>query len=479
MTSEERFMLRLARARARYKRKQERLARIAEKKRLRAEKQALYFQRQQERKVAAYKRARARERIRVLRARIRLTKLRLSWLSGGPYSRVTSFQRNELRSTWYNADGTVLSDYTEAYPSMISLDHDRTGHSANPIRALPSYPGTLWRNPSNYSRFSQSVEYTPATFSWVDSEGRVRLVESGHCIDPSIVNYGPHLFYGPNIVTQYDLFARASTECLLKLKDQKVALGENIATLKDTIRMVSSNAAQLARAIYYAKRGKWSKVSSSLGLDGRALASGKTLANRWLEYQYGWKPLMSDIHAGIELIKNSSNKAFLISATRRIKDKRTDLQPSSGWVTKVSGFSDISCQFKCYAAIDDERVHLLNQIGLLNPLEVAWELVPYSFVIDWFLPVGNFLQALNATAGLNFIGGSVTWRVESEISQDWRRPHPFSGLSSNSVGTVTTRSFAINRQMLTSFPAPLPYTKNPFSTGHLLNAIALIRGAIR
>lgn len=469
MTTEEKFLRRLRRAQARYKRRQERLARLAEIERIR-----------QEKKVLRYKLQRSRLRLKVLRGRIKLTRMLLQWESGGPYSRVSAFQKNELSSTYLNPDGTVSYAYTESYPSMPTVDHDRQGHSANPIHALPSYPGTKWRNPSNYSRFSQSVDYgQPTRFEWLDSNGVPRLIEEGHCLDPSIVNYGPHLFYGPNIITNYNLFARANTECLLKLQDQKVNLGENIATMKDTIHLVSSTAITLAKAIYFARKGKWGNVMKAFGLNGRALGSGKALAERWLEYQFAWHPLMQDIHAGIELIKGSSQKAFLFSAIRRVKESQTDIQPSSGWVTGVKGRSDISCQIKVYAAVDDQKIYQLNQIGLLNPLEVAWELVPYSFVIDWFLPVGNFLQALNAVAGLNFVGGSITWRVESEIQQSWRRPHPFIGLTCDTSGTVTTKSFALNRQMLVGWPVALPYTKNPFSTTHLLDAIALIRGAIR
>lgn len=468
MTAEERFLRRLRRAQARQRRKQERLARLAEIERLK-----------QERRVLQYKKQRARLRMKVLRNRIKLIKLQLTWLNGGPYSRITAAQSNSISSTYLNPDGSVSSAYTESYPSMITADHDRQGHSANPIRALPNYPGTLWRNPSNYSRFQQEVTYSPAKFEWRDSNGLVRLIEEGDCIDPSIVNYGPHLFYGPDIITNENLFARANTECLLKLQDQKVNLGENLATIKDTIRLVSSTASNVFRAVLAAKHGRWGTVAKLLGVEARSLGSGKALANRWLEYQFAWHPMFQDIYAGIDLIKNASDRAFIFSAVRRVKEKETDIKPSSGWVTGVTGYSDISCQCKVYAAVDNDNLHLLNQIGLLNPLEVAWELVPYSFVIDWFLPVGNFLQALSAVAGLNFIGGSITWRVESEITQTWRRPHPFSGLTCTDEGTVKTKSFALNRQMMTGWPVALPYTKNPFTTTHLLDAAALIRGAFR
>jgi len=35
----------------------------------------------------------------------------------------------------------------------------------------------------------------------------------------------------------------------------------------------------------------------------------------------------------------------------------------------------------------------MPQLGLSRPLTSAWELVPYSFVIDWFVGVGDWLDA--------------------------------------------------------------------------------------
>jgi hypothetical protein len=32
-------------------------------------------------------------------------------------------------------------------------------------------------------------------------------------------------------------------------------------------------------------------------------------------------------------------------------------------------------------------------LGLINPAVVAWELVPFSFLVDWFIPVGKFLDS--------------------------------------------------------------------------------------
>jgi hypothetical protein len=47
----------------------------------------------------------------------------------------------------------------------------------------------------------------------------------------------------------------------------------------------------------------------------------------------------------------------------------------------------------------------LETLGLLNPLSLAWELLPYSFVIDWFLPIGDYLAATTASAGMTWVNG--------------------------------------------------------------------------
>jgi hypothetical protein len=61
------------------------------------------------------------------------------------------------------------------------------------------------------------------------------------------------------------------------------------------------------------------------------------------------------------------------------------------------------------ATIDDSFYLQLNDVGLANPLLTGWEVTPYSFVVDWFIGVGDFLSAVNAfTGGYKFKAGSVT-----------------------------------------------------------------------
>ena len=47
----------------------------------------------------------------------------------------------------------------------------------------------------------------------------------------------------------------------------------------------------------------------------------------------------------------------------------------------------------------------LDALGL-QPLPTAWELLPFSFVADWFLNIGTFLEAWTTKEGWSFLAGS-------------------------------------------------------------------------
>jgi hypothetical protein len=53
-----------------------------------------------------------------------------------------------------------------------------------------------------------------------------------------------------------------------------------------------------------------------------------------------------------------------------------------------------------------------RSLGLLDPLSVAWEILPWSFVVDWFYPVGTFLDNL-----------SIIPQLEGRFTQTLKQSH--------------------------------------------------------
>lgn len=56
---------------------------------------------------------------------------------------------------------------------------------------------------------------------------------------------------------------------------------------------------------------------------------------------------------------------------------------------------------------------LPGRFGLLNPLSVAWELMPLSFVADWFLPIGSYLSGFDANLRFDVTSGYFGYKLES------------------------------------------------------------------
>lgn len=114
----------------------------------------------------------------------------------------------------------------------------------------------------------------------------------------------------------------------------------------------------------------------------------------------------------------------------------------------------------------------VTNVGLTNPLEVAWELVPFSFVLDWALPIGEWLSVLDADLGWRFRSGSCTHFRKTNVS--CRRLYDnYAYVKGDWRGG--TKSVAMDRKVYHDSPLPrFPSIKNPFSLGHVANGFALL-----
>lgn len=202
----------------------------------------------------------------------------------------------------------------------------------------------------------------------------------------------------------------------------------------------------------------------------------------WLEYSYGWKPLLSDVYSHAEALaeyltqhQNVVRRAGARASSSQEKTSRGSV--SLDWAyfryTKVSKRGEVGVRYS------NENVSAANVFGLQNPLLVAWELVPFSFVVDWFLPIGNAIESLTATDGLTFHSGYESYFVEAR--NDWtsygnvpygsatNRWVPYGSLKSGKVEII------FQRTVLNSFPQPsFPAFKDWRSLSHGASAIALL-----
>jgi hypothetical protein len=343
-------------------------------------------------------------------------------------------------------------------------------------------PVTGWRKPSGYTVLDNSI-----SFEEVEQISYTQRINTGQ-IAVSVLS-GPCTWIPRFSLPFWQVtneFDNLTTKALIKARDQKVNLALSVLEMHKTIDLVAGRVLQLYNGYRAARKGNFAKAAEHLGVSYKR--KGKTQAKNWLELQYGWLPVLSDIKGAYdEMTRVTRNKGLQFKVTARDKVTHTSVGNSSVYGYDISGEALYLCEAQAIYWFQVENEWLLTQsaIGLANPVEIAWELIPFSFVVDWALPVGDYLAALTAQQGLSFMGGTHTFRTTVETtytSSPWPPesvPNAWGGpqlITREGTASVRMRDKSVLRYALSQKPWPeLPSFKNPISTGHALNALALLR----
>jgi len=193
-------------------------------------------------------------------------------------------------------------------------------------------------------------------------------------------------------------------QLLGKISDAKTNLAVTLAEAHKTSAMILGTAKRISDAYRSFRRGNFREVARQLDLPlGR-------VHKTWLAYKYGWTPLLMDVKSSAEFFAQQTlggrPPRFSVQSTKVAQVKWA----SSGTYAAYGGGADgtytktltgsYTNRMKVWIEVSNPNFSALQQLGLTNPLLVAWELVPFSFVFDWFCHVGNYLQGLTALNGL-------------------------------------------------------------------------------
>jgi hypothetical protein len=120
----------------------------------------------------------------------------------------------------------------------------------------------------------------------------------------------------------------------------------------------------------------------------------KTLVSAWLEGRYGWRTFFYDLISLNEAIRNFDETRTRFSErsgnthTTSVLSSTTIDHSTWGYDLVQNTTSKISMRGSVVADIVVPKFQF-------NPLQTGWELIPFSFVIDWFVNVGSALAAIN------------------------------------------------------------------------------------
>jgi len=306
------------------------------------------------------------------------------------------------------------------------------------------------RTPNYWARLKKGEWIPPNPFwstrKFVTSQGSSDLIRTwagNACTAPNISAWDEDqgLFmpsYNPsNLVTSIlggddaaRLITQVTTECLANRQKGKANYVESLAELDQLFRLPTGPIVALGRfADEFRRRAGYQRMdklrkrfrvnyAKDLPRAYRNTKLGKEflrlLSSEYLIWRYGVKPLISDIQAAMESLKTNyrlskSSDIHTARANGLLTATKTDNYSSSSAYLKVDWSIQTADTFSVHAQWCDRYASTpWTDLGLTwhNLVAVPWELTKRSFVLDWFVNVGELIYANLPRVGVTPLGGS-------------------------------------------------------------------------
>lgn len=196
-------------------------------------------------------------------------------------------------------------------------------------------------------------------------------------------------------------------------------LAANYAEREKSVQMIAKRGRQLTDFVRSLKHGDFTRAGRLIGLLEHVKypkswqQRSKNFGSLFLEAHLGWEPLVKDIYNACDVLQRPVPALRITGYGRADGQKQITLQttgyPTQYGSTQEYRFDHVGVRLLADVYVDNPNLWLANQLGLINPAAWIWELATLSFVVDWFVTVGDFLGSLTDFAGLKLIEPTTTY----------------------------------------------------------------------
>lgn len=271
----------------------------------------------------------------------------------------------------------------------------------------------------------------------------------------------------------------ALIDALVNLKDQKFNAGVAVAEASGVAGMAVGAMRGISKTRRDFLRGDlrsaYNRFRRSFGGDswnsfkrtyGDSLSRSEkfsAIPNTWLYYHFGIKPTLSDIHdAHVDwfrrhAVPDRGQFRGTVRGQAKHKVKRTEPWSSSHYcVAEDMHMEDVqSMRVYLHVSPQNEFLARLAQLGVMNFPEAAWNGIPFSWMVDYFTSMGDWLSVLDAGMGYEFGNTVESYRRIRRCSAYVFTTSQGHGLSSVQCTPFTSRWTVLDRRVVAELYPPM------------------------
>lgn len=337
----------------------------------------------------------------------------------------------------YNVDRNDGARYTEGRVSRImTLTRTRTGDRVPDWREKIEKGQNAGSNLSGRWITAAGTRHE-AKQRFYDPWNPTQILEFSYSGDvPLVWDYGgPPAFSSDGWNDDAD--NRAKTKFWSAMRSEQIMVSglTFLGELRETLSMIR----RPAEGLQSLAKGYLDNVArKKRGFPKNPVNWARDLGNLWLEQAFGWTPLMSDIRNGIDAYNSFVDKDRTVRISKGAKAERLRLDETGGKdVLAGSPFVNPFCRKKVTFR------HIVRYRGALRVqaattardrfsrfgftpqdfIPTAWELLPWSFLVDYFTNIGDILEAVH-TVSSNLVYVNKSDITESDLFSTWWMPYP-------------------------------------------------------
>lgn len=298
--------------------------------------------------------------------------------------------------------------------------------------------------------------------------------------------------------------ANANNKLILKLGNKLRATdfdaSVSIAGLPQSLRLIGDTAHSIAKCFDRLRHGNIMGAARALGLKGTKkhgtvldprtnkihnLPDGtydynmpESFGQAVLAVQYGWRPLLADVHDSMGGLAAVLNKPRTTKVRTRVQVGGSRLVQQDAIYRQVY-YTKKNITLFLQEENNPANGSHINQLNLDDPLAAAWELTPWSFVADWFIPIGSFLASRSARKRLLAANGVYVISTKTVSNTELITLKPISLANGDVARAFASDETVSFDRLLSPYPPELqaPSFKpisDAASLEHALNGISLL-----